>query len=139
MSLFILLWILHFLTGEWSRIVSIYSAQYPPQYLNTNWCNAPLLIYFCCCYRYKYSTYYRKRWKSKWKYHRTIIKTRPSKLWESSLGNIHIRKIFTLKIFTPEKYSPLKKIHSWKIFNPENIHPKNIYPLKIFTPGNIHP
>ena len=33
-----------------------------------------------------------------------------SKLWESSLGNIHIWKIFTLK-----KYSHLKNIPPWKI------------------------
>ena len=62
-------------------------------------------------------------------------KTRPSKLWESSLGKIHIRKIFTLKNIHP------KNIH------PNNIHPrKNIYPWKRFSPEkhsalkkNIHP
>ena len=66
--------------------------------------------------------------------------TRPCKLWESSMGNIHIWKILTsekcspwknspLKIFTHEKYSPLKNIHPWKIFTPK----KNKHPWKIFN------
>ena len=41
---------------------------------------------------------------------RTHLITRPSKLWESSLGNIHIWKIFTLKNIH------LKNIHPWKKF-----------------------
>ena len=68
-------------------------------------------------------------------------KTRPCKLWESSLGNIHIWKMFTLKnihlinihpwrIFTPEKYSLLKNIHPWKIFTPQKYSPRKYSPLK---------
>ena len=63
------------------------------------------------------------------------VKTWPSKLWESSLGNIHI-----WKIFTPERYSHLKNIPPWKIFLPEKYSPlKDIPPWKIFTPENYSP
>ena len=41
----------------------------------------------------------------------------------SPLKNIHTWKIFTLKIFLPEKYSPLKDIHPWKIFTTEKYSP----------------
>ena len=74
----------------------------------------------------------------------TAAQTRPNKLWESSLGNVHPKNIH------PLKDSPLKKIHSWKIFTPEKYSPykyspykyspfENIHPLEILIPGNIHP
>ena len=74
-----------------------------------------------------------------------IIKTRPSKLWESSLGNIHIQKIFTLrnihpwKVFTPEKYSPLKNIHPLKIFTLKIFTLYKYSPLEIFYPKKYSP
>ena len=45
-------------------------------------------------------------------------------------------QIFTLKIFAPEKYTPLKNIYPWKIFLPKNIlthkfsYPKQFPPKK---------
>ena len=66
------------------------------------------------------------------------IKTRPSKLCETHIftpENIHL-----WKIFTPEKYSPMKNIHIWEIFTIDkysllkNIHPlENIHPSRIFA------
>ena len=56
-------------------------------------------------------------------------KTRPCKLWESSLGNIYNWKIFTLKDFHPDKYS------LWKIFTPEKYSLLKKYsPLKNTPP-----
>ena len=40
----------------------------------------------------------------------------------SGAENIDPWKIFTPKIFTPEKYSTLKNIHHWKIFNPGRLN-----------------
>ena len=36
---------------------------------------------------------------------------------------------------SPEKYSPLKNIHPWKIYTPGIFTPENIHPWKIFNPG----
>ena len=67
--------------------------------------------------------------KESWK----LKKTRPSKLWESSLGKIHIKKIFTLKNIYP------KNIHPWKIFIPENIHSWKKFTTEKYSPlKNIH-
>ena len=44
------------------------------------------------------------------------------------------KKIFTPKIFIPKKYSPQKNIHSWKIFTPKKYSSlKNIHPLTKYS------
>ena len=70
----------------------------------------------------------------------------------SALKNIHPWKIFTHEKYSPVKdiytwkYSPLKYIHLWEIFTPEKYSPlKNIHLWEMFTPEkyslleHIHP
>ena len=47
-----------------------------------------------------------------------FLKYKNVKIWNNKVNCAKL--IYSpLKIFTPEKYSPLKKIHPWKIFTPE--------------------
>ena len=51
-----------------------------------------------------------------------------------------LKNIHTWKIFTPGKYSPLKNIHPWKVFTPAKYSLlKNIHPWKITTSENYSP
>ena len=62
------------------------------------------------------------------------------------MKNVHFWKIFTtekyspLKNIHPKKYSPLKNIHPWKIFTLKNIHSWKILTPEKYSPlKNIHP